>query len=110
MKAQSDKSTKVQSKASGPQTMEDLLKSTGYKLHGFKRGEKVKGTVAEVTNRTVYVDIGGKAEAIVSEQEYELAKDYFRNLKPGDKVEGMVLVSENDAGQVILSLRRAAID
>jgi len=90
--------------------MEELLAVTGYKLHGFKRGEKVKGKVAEVTNKTVYVDIGGKSEAVVSEQEVELARDYFKNLKPGDEVEGMVLVSENDAGQVVLSLRRAAVD
>ena len=91
-------------------SMEELLAQTGYTLHGFKRGQKVNGIVAEVTNRTVYIDVGGKTEAIVSEQEFELAKDYFRALKPGDKVEGMVLVTENDAGQVILSLRRAAID
>ena len=97
-------------KKSAPTTMEDLLAQTGYKLHGFKRGEKVKGTVSEVTNRTVYIDVGGKAEAIVSEQEFELARDYFKKMKPGDRVEGMVLVPENDAGQVILSLRRAAID
>lgn len=100
--------SKTSSKA--PQTMEELLAQTGYHLKGFKRGEKVSGVVTEVTNRTVYINIGGKAEAIVSEQEYALAKDYFRNLKPGDKIEGMVLVTENDAGQVILSLRRAAID
>jgi len=102
--------TKPTTSNKAPVTMEELLAQTGYKLHGFKRGEKVTGTVSEVTNRTVYIDVGGKAEAIVSEQEYELAKDYFRNLKPGDKVEGIVLISENDAGQVILSLRRAAID
>jgi small subunit ribosomal protein S1 len=90
--------------------MDELLKATGYKLKGFKRGEKVSGKVAEVTGRTVYIDIGGKAEAIVSEQEYDLARDYFRALKPGDEVEGIVLVSENDSGQVILSLRKAAID
>lgn len=102
--------TTSKSDKSGPQTMEELLKATGYKLHGFKRGEKVSGKVTEVTNRTVYVDIGGKTEAVVSEQEFELAKDYFKALKIGDKVEGIVLVTENDAGQVILSLRRAAID
>ncbi len=90
--------------------MEELLKKTGYKLKGYKRGEKVSGKVAEVTNRTVYVDIGGKADAVVSEMEYDLARDYFRNLKVGDVVEGVVLVSENDAGQVVLSLRKAAID
>lgn len=102
--------TKTSKTAGASQTMEELLAATGYKLHGFKRGEKISGKVVEVTSRTVYVDIGGKAEAIVSEMEYELAKDYFRALKPGDTVEGIVLVTENDAGQVILSLRRAAID
>lgn len=86
------------------------MAQTGYKLKGFKRGEKVTGKVLEVTSKTVYIDIGGKAEAVVSEMEYELARDYFRALKPGDAVEGVVLITENDAGQVILSLRKAAID
>ena len=98
------------SKTALSSTMEELLKTTKYTLKGFKRGEKVTGKVVEVTGRTVYVDIGGKTEAVVSEQEYALARDYFRALKPGDQVEGIVLVSENDSGQVILSLRRAAID
>ena len=91
-------------------TMEALLKSTGYQLRGFRRGETVKGRVVEVTGKTVLVDVNGKAEAIVSEKEYALNKDYFRSLKPGDEVTGLVLVSENDAGQVVLSLRRAAVD
>jgi small subunit ribosomal protein S1 len=93
-----------------PVTMDELLAKTGYQLKGFKRGEKVTGKVVEVTGKTVYIDVGGKAEAIVSEQEYALARDYFRDLKSGDTVEGIVLVPENDAGQVILSLRKAAID
>jgi small subunit ribosomal protein S1 len=103
------KTTKT-GKAIASKTMDELLTATGYKLKGFKRGEKISGKVAEVTGRTVYIDIGGKAEAIVSEQEFDLARDYFRALKPGDQVEGIVLVSENDSGQVILSLRKAAID
>ena len=87
--------------------MEELLAVTGYKPKGFRRGQTVEGKVIEVTGRTVYVDIGGKAEAVVSEQEFELAKEYFRNLQPGDNVVGVVLVSENDSGQVILSLRNS---
>lgn len=94
----------------GSSKMEELLSGSGYSFKGFKRGETVKGKVVEVTGRTVYVDVGGKAEAIVSEKEYQLAKDYFRALKPGDEVTGIVLVSENEAGQVVLSLKRAAID
>ena len=104
------KKTAVTKTSGTPITMGELLAKTGYKLRGFKRGEKVKGTIVEVTNKTVYIDVGGKAEAVVSEQEYDLARDYFRGLKPGETVEGIVLIPENDAGQVILSLRRAAID
>jgi small subunit ribosomal protein S1 len=93
-----------------PTTMEELMAATGYKIKGFRRGETVKGKISEMTGKTVYVDIGGKAQAIVSEQEFALAKEYFRGLKVGDEVTGYVLISENDAGQVILSLRRAAAE
>lgn len=90
--------------------MEELLSQTGYKLKGYRRGETVTGKVVEVTSRTVFIDIGGKAEAVVSELEYEMAKEYFRALKPGEEITGVVLIAENDAGQVILSLKRAAVE
>ncbi len=90
--------------------MDELLTSSGYQFTGFKRGATVKGTVKEVTNRTVFIDVGGKADAVVSEQEFALAKDYFKALKPGEEVTGMVLVTENEAGHLVLSLRRAAVE
>ena len=93
-----------------PSTMEELLASTGYQPRGFKRGELVRGLVTEVTGRAVFVDIGGKTEAVVSDQEYDLFKDYIRALKVGDEVTAVVVVTESDAGQVVLSLRRAAAD
>jgi ribosomal protein S1 len=105
------KTSKTVSKTgTGPSTMEELLAVTGYKLRGFKRGQTIKGKVKEVTGRTMYVDIGGKAEAVIADQEFNLSKDYFMTLKPGDDISGVVLVSENDAGQVVLSLRQAAVD
>jgi len=90
--------------------MQDLL--SGYKTAkiGYKRGQEVTGKVVEVTKRTVFIDIGGKSDAIVAEREYDVARDYFRALKPGDSVTGIVLVTENDAGQVVLSLKRAAAE
>lgn len=90
--------------------MENLLaKYKGAKV-GYKRGVEVTGKVVEVTKRSVFIDIGGKAEAILAEREYDLSRDYFKTLKPGDSVTGVVLVTENDAGQVVLSLRRAATE
>jgi ribosomal protein S1 len=91
-------------------SMEDLLLQTSQRVKGFKRGEVVKGKIVEVTSKTAYVDIKGKAEAVVSESEFELNKEYFKSLKPGTEVTGVVLVTENDAGQVILSLRKAAVE
>ena len=91
-------------------TMEDLLARSGNKPKGFRRGEVVKGKVVEVTGRTVYIDIGGKADAVVADKEFSLSKDYFQALKPGEDITGVVLVSENEAGQVILSLRQAAAE
>lgn len=90
--------------------MEELLKSTGYKIKGFKRGETVKGKVVAVSGKSVQIDIGGKAEATISEKEYELSRDYMRALKPGDEVVGIVLVPESDSGQVVLSIKRAAVE
>ncbi|KKU78890.1 MAG: 30S ribosomal protein S1 [Candidatus Amesbacteria bacterium GW2011_GWA2_47_70] len=99
---------KTQSKT--PQTMEELLAQTGYTIKTFKRGNVVEGTVTEVAGRTVFVDVGGKMEAVVAEGEYETSKDYLRALKPGEKITGVVVSPESDSGQIILSLRRAVED
>jgi ribosomal protein S1 len=90
--------------------MEELLAVTGYSLKGFKRGSTVKGKVSQVIGRTVLVDVGGKMEAIISESEYETAREYLRSLKVGDEVTGFVVSPESDAGQMVLSLRRAAAE
>ena len=106
MKVKSQKS-KVKNE---PVTMEELLAATGYTIKTFKRGDVVEGTVTEVAGRTVFVDVGGKMEAVVAEGEYEPSKDYLRALKPGEKITGVVVSPESDSGQIILSLRRAVED
>jgi ribosomal protein S1 len=90
--------------------MEELLAMTGYSLKGFKRGDTVKGRVGQIIGRTILVDVGGKMEAIISESEYETARDYLKSLKVGDEVSGYVVSPESDSGQMVLSLRRAAAD
>lgn len=102
-KAESGKGVKIE-------TMDELLASTGYVLKGFRRGETVMGKVTEVGSRAVFVDVGGKMEAIVSESEYETNRDYLKSLKVGDEVTAYVVSPESDGGQMVLSLRRAASD
>jgi len=43
-------------------------------------------------------------------KEFERCKDYIRSLKPGDKVKAYIGSTENDKGQILLSLRQASVD
>lgn len=92
------------------QTMEELLKQTGYALKGVKKGDVVEGTVTRVSSNEITVDIGGKTEGVVIDRELENFKDTLMNLKPGDRVVAQVIVAENDRGQSVLSLRRSIFE
>lgn len=94
----------------GPQTMEELLAKSGQPVKTFKRNDVVKGKVSEIAGKTVYIDVGGKTEAIIAEAEYETARDYILTLKVGDEITGTVISPESESGQIVLSLRRAAAD
>lgn len=96
------------SKKREPQTMEELLSQTGYVPRGLKRGEKVEGKVTQITSKAIFLDIGAKSEGIIVDKEYELAKDFIKTLKAGNKVEARVLSPEDKSGQILLSLRGLA--
>ncbi|MFH1289348.1 MAG: S1 RNA-binding domain-containing protein [Patescibacteria group bacterium] len=93
-----------------PQTMEELLNKTGYKLQGWKRGEVIKAVVVEKTRGVLYLDIGGKSEGMVIDRELKAARDFVNNLKAGDKISAVVTQPENDRGQTLLSLKNSAQD
>jgi ribosomal protein S1 len=93
-----------------PTTMEELLNMTGYKLKAPRKGDVVDGVVTEVNKRMVLVDIGAKTEGMVVDQEYEATADLIQNLAVGDNVSVFVVSPENDRGQILLSLKRAAVD
>jgi len=90
--------------------MEDLLKQTKYQLRGWKRGDVVEGIVVEKTKGAVYLDIGGKSEGMIIDREMKAAKDFIKELAAGDKVEAIITQPENDKGQTLLSLKKAAAD
>lgn len=93
-----------------PQTMEDLLAQSDYTLKVPKTGDIVQGTIAGITKKMVLVDIGGKTEGLVLDKEFQIAEDFIQTLKAGDKVDVYVLDSENEQGQILLSLKKAALD
>jgi len=93
---------------SEPQTMADLLSESGYQIKGIKRGQQFEGTVSVILRGTVYVDIGAKCEGLVTNREFEAAKDFIKSLKAGDKVLVSVVSPEDNNGQLLLSLKKAA--
>lgn len=93
-----------------PQTMEELLAQTSYQPKGLSRGETVRGTVTEKTKRALFIDFGGKSEGIIIEKELKLAQDLVDKIEVGDKIKAAVVQVENDQGQILLSLRKQALN
>lgn len=88
--------------------MDDLLAQTGYEIKGFKRGDEVVGTILSKTSKEMILNIGGKSYGVVPSREMEAIADLVPQLKIGEKVTGMVVVPENEYGQVLISLRKTS--
>lgn len=101
-------SSKIQSSESS--VMEDLLNKYSKSFKSFSKGEKITGTVVEITSNRVIVDIGGKSEGLVAEKAFKEAEEYIRTLKVGDTVDAAVIVPETRDGFTILSFRKAKYD
>jgi len=105
------KESKKETKSSKvPTTMEELLASASTELRVPKVGDVLEGVVTEVNKRAVLVDIAGKTEGVVAEKEFDAATDFIKGLKQGDTISVYVTSTENDRGQILLSLRRAAMN
>ena len=101
---------RTNSTQSKPQTMEALLKKTGDRLFGLKWGEFIEGRVTDIKKKMVLIDIGAKTGGIVVGKDYEEVASYIAKLRIGDTVLCYVKEPENEHGQIILSLRKAAND
>jgi len=93
-----------------PTSMEELLEATGYELKAPKKGQVVEGVVTDITKKMVLIDIGGKTEGMVVDKEFDATRDLIANLSVGDKVSVYVSSPENERGQILLSLKKAAVD
>jgi len=109
-KKSSRKKASAKTSKKQPKTMDELLAQTGYQLRGFKKGEVVEGTVVEKTKKALFLDIGGKSEGVVLDREIKAVGDFVKTLKVGDKVEVIITQPENEKGQTLLSLKKAAAD
>ena len=96
----------VEEKKTADWTMEDYLFREEEAFKTPVPGDIVDGVVVRVDADEVLVDIGFKAEGVISSKELGFRGDE-PELQPGDEVKVYVLSPENDAGNVVLSLRRA---
>ena len=103
-KAKADRSEGKSSKK--PTSMEELLAATGYKIPSLRRGQEVNGKILSISGQEVLIDISAKSEGIVAGRELVSVKDLVSKLAVGDQIDAIVLYPENDAGQVVLSLRK----
>ncbi len=99
---------KPAAKTAAPKTMEELLSSTTYALVVPKRGTTVIGKVTGKSRKMLTLDIGAKTEGVVIDKEFEVAMEYIDELKVGQEIEAVVVSAENNLGQVMLSLKKAA--
>ena len=89
-------------------TMEDYLHFEEEAFKTPSHGDIVDGIVVRVDPDEVLVDIGAKAEGVISSKELGVRGEVDAlGLEPGDHIKVYVLQPENEEGNVVLSLRRA---
>ncbi len=91
-------------------TMAELLETHGSKMVVPKKGTVLTGTISRKAKNALYVELGAKAEGVVAEKEFDIASDYIAELEVGQPIEVQVVSDENNQGQVMLSLKKAALD
>lgn len=89
-------------------TMADLMaKQTEKQTLKIERSQEVKGEVIQISGTDVILDLGSKAEGILSLKEFPDEKQ--DSLKVGDSVTAYVVRPENESGQVVLELHKTVL-
>ena len=89
-------------KAENP--MEALLAST--KIQAFRKGEQVKATILSLSKKGVVFNIGGKAQAVLGQEELSRFSSYFPYLKVGDTVLVKIIAPEAKDGYPVVSMKQ----
>jgi small subunit ribosomal protein S1 len=86
--------------------IDKFLADSSNQIKTFSRGDIVEGTVVDVRDGLLVVDIGFKSEGIVVGKELKSEMIDWRELKVDDKVMVYVVKPEDEEGQLVLSIRR----
>ena len=107
---QKTKSTQTKTRTAKKLTMADLMVELGDKIIVPQRYQTVRGVVTKKTDSALYLNINAKAEGVVSDREFVLAKDFIDTLEVGDEVEATVLDGGSLQSRIPLSLRQSSIN
>lgn len=86
--------------------IDSFLDDKDHQIKRLSKGDIIEGTVADVRDGMVIVDVGYKSEGIVAGRELKSESLDWRDLKDGDKILVYVVKPEDEEGQLILSIRR----
>ncbi|UCE71650.1 MAG: S1 RNA-binding domain-containing protein [Nitrospiraceae bacterium] len=85
--------------------MDELSKLYADTFKGLKIGDVTKGTVVQIKDDRIIVDVGAKSEGRISSSEF--VENDLTNLKPGDEIEVYVENLNDSDGFVKLSRQKA---
>ena len=90
-------------------SFEQMLEESFKTIHN---GEVVEGTVIDVKEDEIILNIGYKADGILTKNEYsnDSSIDLTTVVKPGDTMEVKVLKVNDGEGQVLLTYKRLAAE
>ena len=82
--------------------MQDMLQEEYLKsLDGIEDGQLLAGTVVQVNNEYVFVDVGYKSEGRISRDEFATVPEV------GEEVKVVIINKEGKGGQIVVSKKRA---
>ena len=84
--------------------MAGLLNQTSKSL---RLGDIATGKVLEVGKNSVFIDLGSAGTGVLLGREIKENKALIKALKPGQEISAMVIETENNNGQIELSLQAA---
>ncbi len=90
--------------------MDTLLAKDGTGVVLFRTGDSVKGSVIDANPSQILLELPGGTTGVITKKEalsYEVSAD---EIQSGTELEAVVIDPENEAGLVVLSLRRASQD
>jgi 4-hydroxy-3-methylbut-2-enyl diphosphate reductase len=93
-------------------TMDDFMEEIERSLRLPRNGEIVTGTVIQVSNRDVIINLGCKKDGVIPKDEISLEPEQTLPdlFKEGDEVQAKVLKTDDGDGNILLSKKKVVIN